>query len=99
MEAWHMHRRGHRCMDVHALSVKPPHGLLGSSKSLLTQEIPSAKNIKAICHSLITCPEYFLHAWLALGTGDSETNQTQALLWAVHATDHGVAFPKFSLRI
>lgn len=32
--------------DVHALSMKPPHGLSGSSKSLLTQEIPSAKNIK-----------------------------------------------------
>ena len=27
LEAWHMHRHGHRCTDVHALSRKPPRGL------------------------------------------------------------------------
>ena len=38
LEAWHMHRHGHRCTDVHALSRKPPCGLEGSSKSLYSRD-------------------------------------------------------------
>lgn len=98
--SWHMRRHGHRCTDVHALSMKPPHSPLKGSyriSQLKRFHLQKTSRLFAIRSLLVQSTSCMPGLHWALGIQRQIKHRLCSR--AVYATDHGVAFQKFSLHI